>query len=91
MVTLSDKAPIALTRRALLVSGAAVGAAPLLAATGATAGPKISQNVVGYSEVVRGGHNCGNCALFLPPSSCEQVAGLISENGTCKVWVPKIG
>jgi hypothetical protein len=91
MATLSDKVSIPLTRRALLVSGAAVGAAPLLAATGASAGPKISQNVVGYSEVVRGSHNCGNCALFLAPSSCEQVAGLISENGNCKVWLPKIG
>jgi hypothetical protein len=90
MATLRDKVSIALTRRALLVSGAAVGAAPLLAATGASAGPKVSQNVVGYGEVVGGAHNCGNCALFLPPSSCEQVAGSISENGNCKVWLPKM-
>jgi hypothetical protein len=91
MSTLSDKVSIALTRRALLVSGAAVGAAPLLAATRASAGPKVSQNVVGYGEVVRGDHNCGNCALFRPPSSCEQVAGSISETGNCKVWRPKTG
>jgi hypothetical protein len=90
MATLRDKFSIALTRRALLVSGAAVGAAPLLAATGASAGPKVSQNIVGYGEAVRVGHNCGNCALFVPPSSCQQVAGLISENGNCKVWAPKI-
>jgi hypothetical protein len=90
MATLIDKVSIALTRRALLVSGATVGAASLLAATGASAGPKVSQNVVGYGEVVRGDRNCGNCALFLRPSSCKQVAGLVSENGACKVWLPKI-
>lgn len=89
MATLIYKGSIALTRRARLASGAIVGAAPRLAATGASAGPKVYQNVVDYVEVARGDQCCGlqaiSGALLLPTGRRrdqrkEQLQDLAAEN-----------
>jgi len=78
-----------LSRRTLLAGGIALGAGATLAATTKAATPKVSQACVGFSDSPRDGHTCGKCRLFRPPSSCLDVAGVISENCSCKIWLPK--
>jgi hypothetical protein len=78
-----------LSRRTLLVGGVALGAGATLAATGQAATPKVSQACVGFSDSPRDGRKCGNCRLFRAPSSCLDVAGVIADNCSCKIWLPK--
>ncbi|MGO4871010.1 MAG: high potential iron sulfur protein [Roseiarcus sp.] len=90
MSELNNKSSVALSRRTLLIAGVACGAAPLLAATQASATPpKVSQACVGFENAPRGDHRCGNCRLFRAPSSCLDVSGSITENCSCKIWLPK--
>jgi hypothetical protein len=79
-----------LSRRTLLIGGIALGAGGTLAAASQAATPKVSQACVGFSDSPRDGHKCGNCRLFRPPSSCLDVVGVITENCSCKIWLPKI-
>lgn len=79
------------SRRMLLVGGIVLTAAPLLASTKVFAGPKVSQACVGFRDSPRGDHRCGTCHLFRPPSACLDVAGTITENCSCKIWLPEIG
>ena len=78
-----------LSRRALLAGGVALGAGAALAATSQAATPKVSQACVGFSDSPRDGHKCGNCRLFRAPSACLDVAGVITDNCSCKIWLPK--
>jgi hypothetical protein len=80
-----------MTRRGLLAAGAALGVAPILAATSANASPKVSKASVGFIETARNDHNCGTCRLFREPSSCLDVEGVIGKDCGCKIWLPKIG
>ncbi|MGD0641830.1 MAG: high potential iron sulfur protein [Roseiarcus sp.] len=80
-----------LSRRTLLIGGVALGAAPMLASTQAFATPKVSQACVRYSQSPTGDHRCGNCRLFRAPSSCLDVEGAITEDCSCRIWLPKVG
>jgi hypothetical protein len=78
------------SRRCLLQRAAcAAGAAALLGAgvNTATAG-QLSQAAVGYQGSPKGSQSCGKCRLFRAPSSCKSVAGSISPNGWCSIFVP---
>jgi hypothetical protein len=80
------------SRRALLRAGAAIlGSAPLIGASAgsAAAQQKVAQNIVGYEDHPDGGKDCANCAQFLPPDACRLVAGRISPQGSCRLFVPK--
>jgi mono/diheme cytochrome c family protein len=90
MATILDRTNM-MSRRGLLAGGAAIGLAPILAATSAKAGPKVSKASVGYQETALNDHNCGACHMFRGPSSCLQVDGVIGKDCGCKIWVPKIG
>jgi hypothetical protein len=90
MATIFDRTNI-MSRRGLLAVGAALGVAPILAATSAHAGPKASKASVGFIETALGDHNCGACRMFRGPSSCLQVDGVIGNDCGCKIWAPKIG
>jgi hypothetical protein len=91
MATIFDRTNM-MSRRGLLAGGAALGVAPLLVATSAhAASPKVSKASVGYTNIVRNDHNCGDCRLFRGPSSCLDVDGVISRDCGCKIWLPKIG
>jgi hypothetical protein len=90
MATIFDRTNM-MSRRGLLAAGAALGVAPILAATSAHAGPKASKASVGFIETALGDHNCGACRMFRGPSSCLQVDGVIGNDCGCKIWVPKIG
>jgi hypothetical protein len=78
------------SRRAVVIGGVALGAGGTLATASQAATPKVSQACVGFSDSRRDGHKCGNCRLFRPPSSCLDVAGVIADNCSCKIWLPKI-
>lgn len=78
-----------LSRRSLLQGAALAGAAavPVLLAGAGPASAKIAQAGVNYQSSPHGSSQCGNCKLFIAPSSCKSVAGTISPNGWCKIWV----
>jgi hypothetical protein len=80
-----------LSRRALLIGGAALGAAPMLVSRPALAVVKVSQDCVHFSQSTTGDHRCGDCRLFRAPSSCLDVAGVISDHCSCRIWLPKVG
>jgi hypothetical protein len=73
----------------MLIGGVALGAGATFAAASQVATPKVSQACVGFSESPRDGHKCGDCRLFRAPSSCLDVVGVISDNRSCKIWLPK--
>jgi len=76
-------------------AGAVAAAAASLLACGVAEAfefqsPKISKDTVRYREVALGEHRCGVCRLYRAPSSCLDVAGTISENCGCRIWLPKV-
>ena len=67
----------------------ACGAAVLaIAATPAEAGA-VTQAAAGYQTTPKGDQRCDNCALFVAPTSCKFVAGVISPSGWCKLYAKK--
>ena len=92
MTTLFDTRS-ALSRRTVLI-GCAIGGAAL--ASGASAAMrespvKVSQDSVRYQTTALAGRTCGECKLFLAPSSCVAVAGPITSTCGCRIWLPKVG
>jgi High potential iron-sulfur protein len=82
----SSKFTKEISRRTVLQAVAAVGAVPALMMATAPASAKMSQAGVAYQGSPHGSSNCGNCKLFVAPSSCKSVAGAVSANGWCKIW-----
>jgi hypothetical protein len=80
-----------ISRRVVLHGVACVaGVAPiLLASTQTVLAAKMTQASVGYQNSPKAGQSCGNCALFIPPSSCKTVEDPVSADGWCKIWVKK--
>jgi hypothetical protein len=50
---------------------------------------KTPQAVVRYQDTPKGNQRCDNCLRFEAPSSCQTVAGTVSEQGWCLVYVKK--
>jgi anaerobic selenocysteine-containing dehydrogenase len=75
------------------LNAAAVGGGSILAMalmTPATAAPKkFSQQQAHYQPVPKSGQRCQTCALWRPPTNCEQVDGQISPAGWCILYQPK--
>ena len=79
-----------ISRRTVLQGATcAVIAAPIVLATTYPAAAKMSQAAVGYRGSPNGSQNCGNCRLFIAPSSCQTVEGPVSAHGWCKIYVKK--
>jgi hypothetical protein len=75
------------SRRGLLLGAmAAVGAATVTGGTAAADALKVSQSAVAYQDHPNGDKECGVCAQFLPPGSCQFVAGTVSPHGYCRVF-----
>ncbi len=87
MSNADNKTPENISRRAVLRAGAALGAVPVLLASQGPASAKMAQSGVAYQDAPHGSSKCGNCKLFIAPSSCKSVAGDVSANGWCKIWV----
>jgi hypothetical protein len=74
------------SRRTVLLAAAAF--APAFAAGRAAAGT-LPQAAVAYQDHPKDDKKCANCNLFVEPDGCKTVAGKISPEGYCKLWVKK--
>ena len=72
---------------------AAVGGCALAAASmagPASAAPKkFTQQQARYQPIPKSGQRCQTCALWQPPTACQQVDGQISPAGWCMLYQPK--
>ena len=76
------------TRRILIGTAAAGLATGLcLRLSHAVAAEKMTQGQAEYQPMPNGIYSCGQCTLFVPPSSCKVVDGEISTEGWCKAFV----
>jgi High potential iron-sulfur protein len=87
-----DLSPIKVSRRSVLLHGAAcaTGAATILVANVDRAmAAKMPQPSVAYQPKPKGDRNCSNCKFFEPPNACQKVSGDISPDGWCLLWQKK--
>jgi hypothetical protein len=82
----------ALSRRSVVQS--AVGAVGALTLVGIRPKPaagvmKISQKAVAYQDHPQGDKRCDKCVQFQPPNACKMVDGIISPQGSCRIFMPK--
>jgi hypothetical protein len=76
------------TRRTLIratAAGFAAGLCPRLSP--AFAADKMTKAQAEYQPAPNGIYSCGQCTLFVAPSSCKVVEGEISTDGWCKAFV----
>jgi|GEM_PF-579951 hypothetical protein len=89
MVNKPEHSPAKLSRRSVLLHGAAcvTGAATILVANAnsAKANP-LPKTAVSYQDTPKGDRQCSNCSLFVAPNGCKNVVGEISPNGWCVLW-----
>jgi secreted PhoX family phosphatase len=89
MKTIHTLGSTQVSRRSLLIGGAAAGSASLLTASAANANVKVSKAAVRFSAVSTNGKNCSSCKLFVPSSSCMFVEGPTTPDGYCWIWRSK--
>jgi anaerobic selenocysteine-containing dehydrogenase len=70
------------------VGGGAIVAAGM-AGTASAAPKKFTQQQAHYQPVPKSGQRCQTCALWQPPTACQQVDGQISPAGWCILYQPK--
>jgi hypothetical protein len=75
-----------LTRRAVIVLGLAVAAAPGEADEQPANPNKIPQAEAQYQPTPKGMFSCATCTFFIKPTSCKVVSGAVSPNGWCKLF-----
>jgi hypothetical protein len=76
------------TRRALIRASAASFAAGLCPRLSrALAADKMTKEQAEYQTTPNGIYSCGQCTLFVAPSSCKVVEGEVSTDGWCKAFV----
>jgi anaerobic selenocysteine-containing dehydrogenase len=72
---------------AAVAGGAAVAVS--LSAPASAAPKKFTQQRAHYQPVPKSGQRCQTCALWQPPTACQQVEGQISPAGWCILYQPK--
>jgi hypothetical protein len=75
----------------LIGSAAALGALAVVQSESANAQTKTPKSVAKYQDHPNKGQQCSTCNFFLPPKSCQLVAGDISPNGWCSFYAKKGG
>ncbi|WP_036047249.1 hypothetical protein [Bradyrhizobium sp. Tv2a-2] len=76
------------TRRALIRATAASFAAGLfLRLSRVLAADRMTKEQAEYQPTPNGIYSCGQCTMFVAPSSCKVVEGEISTDGWCKAFV----
>jgi len=82
------------SRRTLLLGCVAGGATALAAGAGATTLQqslvKVSKDSVYYVPVAPDGRRYSACKLYVAPSSCIAVSGVIGPDCGCRIWLPKV-
>ena len=89
-MTVATPINLGLSRRRLL-QGAAGVAALLGGGAAANAQIKISQAAAGYQDHPNGDRRCATCTHFQQPDRCQLIAGSISPQGWCRLFVPMSG
>jgi hypothetical protein len=84
-----QKGPAIFSRRSLLWSTAAAAGIVCVGPNLARAQPKISKVAVNYQEHPDGDKRCDKCIQFLPPDACKMVEGMISPQGSCRIFMPR--
>ena len=83
----SDVSRRSLLRGATLAAGGAVFVAATMTAQRADA--KMMPMAAAYQSAPKDGQRCEDCGLFVAPSSCKLVDGMISPTGYCRFFVRK--
>jgi hypothetical protein len=81
-----DRQPDRLRRDFIRVAIAAVSAGLCLPLSAARASDKMTKPQAEYQDKPNGIYSCGNCTLFVAPSSCKVVDGEVSADGWCKAY-----
>ena len=88
---IASQSPV--SRRTLLLGCVAGGATALATSAGAAtlqqSPVKVSKDSVDYVAVAQNGHRCSACKLYIAPSSCVAVSGVIGPDCSCRIWLPK--
>lgn len=71
------------------VGGGALMAVALSGTASAAPPKKFSQQQAKYQPIPKSGQRCQTCALWQPPTACQQVEGQISPAGWCILYAPK--
>ena len=65
---------------------AGVSACFCMPMSAAQASDKMTKAQADYQDAPNGIYSCGNCTLFVAPSSCKVVDGAVSADGWCKSY-----
>jgi len=83
---MSDGQPHWPRRKLIRIAVAGVSASLCLPAWAARASDKMTKAQAEYQDAPNGIYSCGNCTLFVAPSSCKVVDGDVSTDGWCKAY-----
>lgn len=50
---------------------------------------KVSKDTAAYQPHPMGRRACADCRMFIPPTGCTTVRGVISRRGWCQYWGAK--
>ena len=78
------------SRRSLLQLALVGGGVVVTAAlpSSGEAATQINKKIVMYQETPKGAAHCSVCKQFVAPAACKIVAGPVSPNGWCNIFVP---
>lgn len=85
---------IELSRRLVLQRAAVAAGTVTMLGAGQAVGQvrtKSPQQSAGYQDKPNGSQRCATCLQFQPPVACKVVAGRISADGWCRIYVPRAG
>lgn len=71
------------------VGGGAVVAVGMIGTASAAPKKKFSQQQARYQPIPKSGQRCQLCALWQPPTDCQQVDGPVSPAGWCMLFQSK--
>jgi anaerobic selenocysteine-containing dehydrogenase len=69
--------------------GGCAAVAASMAGSAYAAPKKFSQQQARYQPIPKSGQRCQTCALWQPPTACQQVEGQISPAGWCTLYQAK--
>src|ERR1700759_5439248 len=81
-----DRQPHWPRRKFIRVAIAGVSAGLSFPTSAAQASDKMTKAQAEYQDKPNGIYSCGNCTLFVAPSSCKVVDGEVSNDGWCKAF-----
>ena len=78
-----------LSRRTLLIGGVALAAGGTLATPSRATTPKVSQACVGFSDTAARRTERRRLPAIPRAVVCLDVVGVIADNCSCRIWLPK--